>query len=321
MLLKGKNVMVTGGAGFIGSHLVDRLIQEDPARIVVVDNFFLGNEENLQQARKNDPDLVVLRLDASDFGAMQTVATDEKVEVVFNLAVVPLPLSLKYPAWTFKINSEIAVTFCELTRIGCIDTLVHCSSSEAYGTAAYIPMDEKHPKNAITPYAASKSAEDSFLQSYIRTFGINAVVVRPFNNFGPRQNPGSYAGIIPIVVRRVLSGEPVEIYGDGEQTRDYIFVRNTVAAFVKVCEAENTRGYEINIATGNEISINELVNRILRVMHVPNYPVIHTDPRPGDVRRHCGDVSLAHQLFGYNACPITDEQLDETVAWYMGKMR
>lgn len=321
MMLRGKNVMITGGAGFIGSHLVDRVIRENPAKIVVVDNFFLGSEENLQPAKKAFPDLKINRLDASDFGAMHTVVTDENIEIVFNLAVIPLPTSLKYPAWTMKINTDIAITFCELARIGVIETLIHCSSSEAYGTAAYIPMDEKHPKNAITPYAASKAAEDAILQSYIRTFGINAVVVRPFNNFGPRQNLGSYAGIIPIVVRKVIAGEPIEIFGDGEQTRDYIFVRNTADAFIKICDAENTRGHEINIATGNEISINELVNRLINIMHVPNYPIVHTSPRPGDVRRHCADVNLAHDLIGYNASPIKDEQLEETVAWYLGKMR
>jgi UDP-glucose 4-epimerase len=317
MQLSGKNVLITGGAGFIGSHLVDRVIQENPANVVVVDNFFLGNEENLENARNSYNELKVYRLDASDFASMRTVVEDHHVDVVFNLAVIPLPTSLKYPAWTIRTISEIALSFCELARTGDIHTLVHCSSSEAYGTAIYVPMDEKHPMNAITPYAAGKAAQDSSVQSYIRTFDIDAVIVRPFNNFGPRQNVGSYAGIIPVIVRKVLSGEPVEIYGDGEQTRDFMFVRDTADAFVRIYEQDITRGYEINIATGHEVSVNELVRRLLNVMRVPNYPVIHTDSRPGDVRRHCGDISLAEKLIGYKPSLLTDEQLDETVAWYM----
>jgi UDP-glucose 4-epimerase len=317
MKLSGKNVLVTGGAGFIGSHLVDRIIQENPAKLLVVDNFFLGQEENLHDARENYPGLKVNRLDASDLDSMRNLVEAEKVEVVFNLAVIPLPTSLHYPVWTIHTNVGIATTFCELVRWGSIQTLVHVSSSEAYGSALYIPMDEKHPMLPTTPYAASKTAEDQIVLSYHRTFHIDTVIARPFNNFGPRQNMGSYAGIIPIIVQRVTKGLPIEIYGDGEQTRDFIFVRDTVRAFVRVYEEEATRGLELNIATGHEININDLVHRLLCIMRVPNYPVIHTDPRPGDVRRHCGDVTLAGKLIGYESRPLTDDQLEETVSWYL----
>ena len=317
MKLTGKNILVTGGAGFIGSHLVDRIIRENPAKLTVVDNFFLGQEENLSNAKEALPGIKIHRLDASDLASMRNLVEAEKIEVVFNLAVIPLPTSLEYPVWTIHTNIAIASTFCELARWGAIQTLLHISSSEAYGTAQYIPMDEKHPMLPTTPYAASKTAEDQIVLSYHRTFNIDTVIVRPFNNFGPRQNMGSYAGIIPIIVRRVTKGLPIEIYGDGEQTRDFIFVRNTVDAFVRVCEETATRGMEINVATGHEITINELVNRMLCIMQVPNYPVIHTDPRRGDVRRHCGDVSLAQRMIGFESRPITDEQLEETVSWYL----
>jgi UDP-glucose 4-epimerase len=317
MKLTGKNVLITGGAGFIGSHLVDRMIGENPAKLLIVDNFFLGQEDNLTDAREANPGLKVFRLDASDLDSMRNLVEAEKVEVVFNLAVIPLPTSLEYPVWTIHTNIGIATTFCELARWGSIQTLVHVSSSEAYGSALYIPMDEKHPMLPTTPYAASKTAEDQIVLSYHRTFNIDTVIVRPFNNFGPRQNMGSYAGIIPIIVRRVVKGLPVEIYGDGDQTRDYIFVRDTVNGFVRAYEEESTRGLEMNIATGHEITINDLVNRLLCIMRVPNYPVVHTDGRPGDVRRHCGDVSLASRLIGFESRPITDEQLEETVSWYL----
>jgi UDP-glucose 4-epimerase len=316
--VKGRSLLITGGAGFIGSHLVDRVLRDEPAKVVVVDNFFLGHESNLAAAREVRPDLEVVRLDAADLAAMQDVVSAHDVDVVFDLAVVPLPTSLTYPAWTVKTNVGIATTFCELARRGLVGRLIHCSSSEAYGTARYVPMDEGHPHDAITPYAASKSAADHIIESYVQTFGIDATIVRPFNNFGPRQNPGSYAGIIPIVVQRVDAGLPIEIHGDGEQTRDFIYAPETADTIVRVFESEACRGRVLNIASGIETSVNDLVRRLLDVLDVPDHPVIHTEERPGDVRRHCADVSLASKLIDYEPRELSADDLAETVQWYRG---
>lgn len=319
MDLRGKSVLVSGGAGFIGSHLVDRLIEEEPARLTVVDNFFLGRERNLELARTSRPDLDIKRLDAADLAAMQDVAVERDIDVVFDLAVVPLPTSLTYPVWTIQTNVGIATTFCELARRGLIDTLVHCSSSEAYGSARHVPMDEEHPHDAITPYAASKSAADAIVTSYVKTFGIDATIVRPFNNFGPRQNLGSYAGIIPIVVQRVKQGLPIEIHGDGEQTRDFIFVRETAEMLVRAFANSQTRGTVVNVATGIETSVNQLVTALLDVMDAQNHEVVHTQERPGDVRRHCADVTRARELLSYVPHVISTEQLRETVGYYLAE--
>lgn len=296
---------------------MDRLVQEEPANLVVVDNFFLGREENLAQARQKFPTLKIHRLDASDLAAMHQLVEIEDIGVVFDLATIPLPTSLHFPFWTVETNVSITTTFCELARWNCIETLVHCSSSEAYGSAQYVPMDESHPMLASTPYAASKAASDQIVLSYQRTFGIDTVIVRPFNNFGPRQNPGTYAGIIPIVINRVINHIPIEIYGDGEQTRDFIFVRDTVEAFVRIYKNEETRGKEINIATGQETSVNDMVKKLLKVIGAPDHPIIHTTPRPGDVRRHCGDITLAEKLIGIRPAVLTEEHLKETVDWYI----
>ena len=317
MKLKGKRVLVTGGAGFIGSHLVDRLILEEPESLVVVDNFFLGSDTNLVEAHKTLPELRVLRMDASNLAAMLQVVRSEKVEVVFNLAVVPLPTSFDYPAWTVATNVDLAITFCELARLGYIQTLLHCSSSEVYGSALYTPMREDHLMLAHTPYAASKAAADQIVMSYRRTFGIDTVIVRPFNNFGPRQNSGLYAGIIPIVINRVKKGEPMEIDGDGLQTRDYIFVKHTVEAMMRIYSSAATRGQAINVASGHEITINDLVAGLFRALEVPDHPVVHREPRPGDVRQLCGDVQLLRELTGFEPPPISDNDLAETVRWYL----
>lgn len=318
--LKNKNVLVTGGAGFIGSHLVDRIIEENPKQIHVVDNFFLGKEENLDQARAKRPDLEISRLDASDLAAMRDLVEEKQIEIVFNLAVIPLPTSLKYPVWTVNINIGIALTFCELARTHSIETLIHSSSSEAYGSAVTIPMTEDHPTQPKTPYAASKLAGDELVLSYVRTFGIDAAVVRPFNNYGPRQNPGRYAGIIPIVVNKLKKNQPIEIFGDGEQTRDYIFVKESADGFIKIYEHDESRGKVLNIATGKETTINDLVAKLLKILGKPDHPVIHVEERIGDVRQHCGGIERARTLVGFEPSVIPEEGLLETALWYQERI-
>jgi len=317
--LTGKSVLVTGGAGFIGSHLVDRIVQESPGNLVVVDNLFLGKEANLDQAWQVFPALKLYRQDASDYEAMKRTIAAESVEVVFNLAVVPLPTSLERPRWTVDVNVAITTVVCELLREGYYRTLIHVSSSEAYGSARYVPMDEDHPLLPSTPYAAGKAASDHIILSYCKTFGIDAAIVRPFNNFGPRQNEGTYAGVIPIVIRAALRGEPAIIYGDGEQTRDFIFVRETADAAVRIYEEPATRGQVVNIATGQELSINRLVRAILEILDA-DVPIVHAAPRPGDVRRHCGAIDLAHRLIGFEPHTALNDGLVETVAWYRRKL-
>jgi UDP-glucose 4-epimerase len=316
MSVTSKSILVTGGAGFIGSHLVDRLIRDNPARVTVVDNFFLGSAHNLAFAELSDVDLEVIRLDASDLAAMQDIVQRRSVDTIFDLAVIPLPTSLTYPAWTVQTNVAIATTVSELTRRGLVERLLHVSSSEAYGSARYIPMDEDHPHDSITPYAASKSAADRIIESYVQTFGMDVTVVRPFNNIGPRQNPGSYAGIVPIIVKRVMTGVPIEIHGDGEQTRDFIFVRDTADLIVRIHDAPECRGEVFNLASGVETSVNELVRRLLEIMGVPDHPIVHRDPRPGDVRRHLADTTKLTKVLGHDTPHLTDAALAETVEWY-----
>jgi UDP-glucose 4-epimerase len=321
MSLNGKSVLVTGGAGFIGSTLVDRIIQDDPKSLIVVDNFFLGSMTNLEPALIARPDLEVIRLDAADLSAMQDIVLRHSVDTIFDLAVVPLPTSLTYPSWTVLTNIGIATTLCEIARRGHIERFIHFSSSEAYGSARYVPMDEAHPHDAITPYAASKSAEDHIISSYVQTFGIDATIVRPFNNIGPRQNLGSYAGIVPIVIRKVLANEPIEIYGDGEQTRDLTWVRDCADFAVRIHDSADCQGKTLNVATGVETSMNDLVRRILAIMGKPEHPIVHTDPRPGDVRRHCADVSALRSLLGDAPGVLSDDSLAETVSYYLGVLK
>jgi UDP-glucose 4-epimerase len=313
--LAGTSVVVVGGAGFIGSHLVDRIVDEQPARLTVVDNLFLGREENLAEARRRHPDLRFVAQDATDLEAMDAILRAAAAEVVFNLAVVPLPASLERPRWSVEQNVALAMVPCELQRLGRFRTLIHFSSSEAYGSAAYVPMDEAHPAVPSTPYAASKLAGDQVVLSYWHTFGLDAAIIRPFNNFGPRQNAGSYAGIIPIVVERAERGEPIQVHGDGEQTRDFVFVRDTADAAIRVHASPATRGRVVNVASGREVSVNELVRLLLELLG-SDVGVEHVAPRPGDVRRHLASIDLARELIGYLPRTSLRDGLAETVAWY-----
>src|SRR5688500_6014908 len=290
--LGGKSVLVTGGAGFIGSHLVERIAAEQPRKLSVIDNMYLGRPENLASARELFPGLSIHVDDASDYDAVGAVAAAAQVDVVFNLAIVPLPASLINPRWTVDQNVSLATVPCELQRQGFFPTLIHFSSSEAYGSASYVPMDEEHRCVPTTPYAASKLAGDHIVLSYRETYGSDIAILRPFNNFGPRQNAGAYAGIIPIVVGRLLRGEPVVIHGDGEQTRDFVFVRDTADAAVGMYERPSTRGRIVNIASGVEVSMNQLVRELCDALGV-DAKIVHAEPRPGDVRRHCGATELA----------------------------
>ena len=321
MMVTGKNILVTGGAGFIGSHLVDALISERTKNLVVVDNLFLGKEENLSEAKRNFSNLHFIIEDAGNAEAMKSILGNYQVDTVFNLAVIPLPKSLEDPFWSIIENVRITTNICELGRQGFFEKLIHFSSSEAYGSAIQIPMTEDHPLIPSTPYAASKIASDYVALSYFKTFGLRTMIIRPFNNYGPRQNEGSYAGIIPIVIKKVQKGDPIEIYGDGQQTRDFIFVKETALATLELSKKEEAIGKTINLASGMETSINDLVNRMIKVLGVEDYPVHHTQSRPGDVRRHCGGVGLAKELIQFKPQTPLEEGLKETIDWYLKEKR
>jgi UDP-glucose 4-epimerase len=229
-------------------------------------------------------------------------------------------MSLELPRETVLTNVAIATNLCELLRKGRFDSLVHCSSSEAYGTALYVPMDEEHPEKPLTPYAASKIACDQVAVSYFKTFGLDIAIARPFNSYGPRQNDRSYAGVIPLTIERILKGQQPILYGDGNQTRDYTYVADTVEGILGVFECKAARGRIINIASGKETTIIALVEKIAKIIGYDG-GIVRRPARPGDVRRHKGDISLARKLFGYAPRTSFDRGLKETVAWYSRELK
>ena len=312
----GKHVLVTGGAGFIGSHLVDLLIAEGVGRLTIIDNFFLGTYSNLTSACNKMSTLEVLRMDASDNRVMrETFAKLPNIDVVFDLAVIPLPTSLERPQFCFETNVHITSVLCELLREGHFGTLVHFSSSEAYGSANAISMNEEHPLNPLTPYAASKAASDHLVRTYAATFGVDALVVRPFNNYGPRQNDQQYAGIIPTMLRCAFEGRVFTLFGDGRQTRDYIYVTDTVRAALNLYMCSHAQGQVVNIGSGEEISVLDLKTKLEHILG-RTIPYEQREARSGDVRRHRSDTTLLRSLIAFEPRVSIDEGLVKTVAFY-----
>lgn len=313
--LPGKKVLVTGGAGFIGSHLCDRIALENPAELVVIDNLFLGKESNIEKARAACRKFVFYKESVADPVKLREILKNHQPDVIFNLSVIPLPKSLELPGWSADENWKMTLNLCECWREGIFETLVHFSSSEVYGTALVVPMTEGHPLMPHTPYAASKAATDHLVYSYMTTFNLDAVVLRPFNNYGPRQNKGGYAGLIPIVIDRVLQNEMIEISGDGMQTRDFIFVEDTADATVRAYENRKAHGKTFNLSSGMETSVNTIVSQILKITN-SKVPVRHVEMRPGDISRHCGDATLARETLGFAPQCNLDFGLNRTVEWY-----
>lgn len=318
MTIKGKNVLVTGGAGFIGSHLVDMLINESVNKVVVVDNFFLGKIENLQDAIDTSEKVKIYKEDASDYFAMEAILKKEDIEVVFNLATKALLYSFFNPDGAFSTNVNLASTLLNLQKNGVFKTLIHSSSSEVYGTALYAPMDEKHPLLPTTPYAAGKAAADLMVMSFYNVLGLDVSIIRPFNNYGPRQNQGNLAAIIPLTVKRISNGEKPIIEGDGEQTRDFIHVKDTVRGFILAYEREESRGKIINLGSGKEISIKQIIDSISNYFSYAK-GIEYLPERRADVKRHCACSDLSKEVLGFYPKVEFEEGIKNTLDWYTKK--
>ncbi len=313
--IEGKNILVTGGAGFIGSHLCDTLLDKGAGRVVCLDNFFLGKMQNLKEALKHD-NFVLYRDDARNFGTVQAILDKEKIEVVYNLATIALNYSFFNQFDAYMVNVSIANTLLELQKVGAFKTLIHTSSSEAYGTAKYSPMDENHPTDPTTPYAAGKAAADLMIHSFSKVVDLDAAIIRPFNNYGPRQNAeGPLAGIIPATAKRIKNGGKPIINGDGEQTRDFIYVKDTVRGLILAYENENTRGQIINLGSGKDISMNNLMKMICDYMGYEG-EWEHREDRTSDVRKLCADIDKARNLMGFEPKMEFGEGIRETLDWY-----
>lgn len=311
--IKNNNILVVGGAGFIGSTLVDRLNLEGSKDIVILDNMFLGDEKNIKGAIKNGA--IFYKDDAEIYSTLEYIFEKHNIDIVFNLATKALNYSFINPRNTFETNVKVILNLLELQRRKYFKVLCHCSTSEVYGTAVYEPMDENHPKNPTTTYAAGKAAADLALESYVKLFDLDAFIVRPFNNFGPRQNyTGFLAGVIPKTIYRIQKGEKPIIYGSGDQTRDFIYVYDTVDLIIKVFDKLKP-GESVNISCDYQISI---INLIMKISELLNYQngIIYKKERKSDVECHIASNDKIKSLVDYDLTSF-EEGLKNTINWYL----
>jgi len=294
MNLRGKRILVTGGAGFIGSHLVDQLAD---CFVRVLDDLSTGKVENLAAAHCRSH-LEFVRGDIRDRSLVANLMRD--TDVVFHLACRGVRHSIGNPRESHEVNAEGTLVLLQEARLARVERFVHVSSSEVYGTARYAPMDENHPTFPETVYGAAKLAGDAYARAYHQTYGLPTVVVRPFNNFGPRSHhEGDSGEVIPRFVVWALHGRQPVIFGDGSQTRDFIFVEDTAHWMCRVAECDALVGQTINLASGIETSVNELATIIYREV-TGAHPTSEFQPRrPGDVLRHLADIRLAQQLLDF----------------------
>jgi nucleoside-diphosphate-sugar epimerase len=305
--------LVTGGAGFIGSHIV-RTLLEQGAHVRVLDNFSTGRRENLQEL---DGSLEVLEGDIRDTARVSEAVRG--VQVIFHeAAFISVPQSMAEPQTCFDVNVAGTSRLLDLARKAGVRRVVTASSAAVYGDLEMFPLVEDTPLRPLSPYALSKRVTEMYAELFTGALDLEVVALRYFNVYGPRQHPGSqYAAAVPIFIRRLLDGEPVTIFGDGGQTRDLINVRDVVRANLMAAEHASAAGQIFNICTGIETRLLDLLE-VLFDLFADAKPPVFSGVRAGDIYRSIGSPRKAEQLMGFRAHIPLPDGLKETVAWMRG---
>lgn len=315
--IKNSTILVTGGAGFIGSHLVDKLLLEGAKEVIVVDNLFVGSEENLKDAIAKG--VILYKDDIEISSSLDYIFERHDIDIVFNCATKALNYSFVNPKNAYETNVNGILNILEHQRRGHFKTLVHFSTSEVYGTAVYEPMDEAHPIKPTTTYAAGKAAADIAVHSWVNMFDLDAFIVRPFNNYGPRQNYKGYlAGIIPITAYRILNNINPEIHGTGLQSRDFIYVLDTVDAVIKLYPLMQ-KADSVNISTDGQISMKDVIYKIASLMEYKG-EILNKPARGADVECHNASNAKVKSMIDYQLTSF-EEGLAKTIDWYKDNIK
>ena len=309
---------MTGGAGFIGSSLVRALLTRFPdRRIVVLDDFtYAGDRDNLPQASPDLDRLEVLKADVTDGTAVSHAISGSSL--VFHLAAETHETRSIFDSSRF-VHTDVVGTQVLLTAAAAEEEpplFVHVSTSEVYGNAQCPLMDEEHPLLPMSPYAAAKVGADRLVYSYVQTYALPAVIVRPFNNYGPRQHLEKH---LPRFITSALGGAPLRMHGDGSARRDFIFVEDTCAALVAIADAPraHVEGEVFNVASGLDVSVRELAELILALIPESESALESTSDRPGQVSRHTGNASKIASRLGWRPSTSLEDGMRRTIDWYV----
>lgn len=312
---KNKRVLVTGSEGFIGSHLVERLVESeaDVTAFVLYNSFNKwGWIDTFDSSVKSK--IKVFSGDIRDGNCIREVVKDK--DIVFHLAaLIAIPYSYYAPASYIDTNVKGTLNVLQACREFNVEKAVHTSTSETYGTAQYVPIDEKHPLQGQSPYSASKIAADMMAESFYCSFGTPVATIRPFNTYGPRQ---SARAVIPTIISQILSGKNEIKLGSLTPTRDLNYVKDTVDGFIKIAESEKTIGTITNIGSGMEISIGDLANKIMKLTDRNVSIICDNDrvrPEKSEVERLCADNRKAFEIAGWKPGYSLEEGLKETIQW------
>jgi nucleoside-diphosphate-sugar epimerase len=303
--------LVTGGAGFIGSHLVEELVNRGES-VRVLDNFLTGKRENIQPFLD---DIDLIEGDMRDLSLCRVAV--KGVDFVLHQAALPsVPRSVEDPILTNAINVTGTLNLLTAARDEGVKSFVFASSSSVYGDDPRMPKVEGEEGTLLSPYAVSKLAGEKYLQVFFELYGLRTVCLRYFNVFGPRQDPMSqYAAAVPLFITRMMAGKQPVIYGDGEQSRDFTYVKNIVHANLLAAQSSDAGGEIMNIACHDQITVNTMIDKIKAKLGV-EMKLIYEDPRPGDIKHSFADISKARRMIAYEPIVSFENGLEKTISWY-----
>ena len=302
--------LVTGGAGFIGSHLCEELVRRGET-VRVVDSLITGKRANLAHV----PDVEFIEGDLADF-AVATRAVRGMDYVLHQAAIPSVPRSVEDPITSNRANIDASLNLLVAARDAGVKRVVYAGSSSAYGNSPTMPKVETMPTAPLSPYALQKLVAEQYCQMFTRLYGLETVTIRYFNVFGPRQDPSSpYSGVISLFIKALFESQRPRIYGDGEHTRDFTYVANVVDGVLRASEAKDASGEVINVATNGRVSLNQLFTTLRSLVGASVEP-IYDKPRAGDVRDSQADISKAAKLLGYKPLVSFEQGLKNTVEWY-----
>lgn len=311
--LAGLDVAITGGAGFIGSHLVERVCQSGAASVTVIDDLSTGSLSNLEGLTDG------IRFHQGDIRDPAVSALAGNADLVFHLAVRNVRASIGEPAENLSVNANGTLQVLESMRQGKRGRFVYVSSSEVYGIPASGEFSESVVPAPTTVYGAGKLAGELVTQAYRRTYGMDTQVIRPFNNFGPRSHfEGDSGEVLPKFILRALAGRPLVIHGDGSQTRDFMFVADTARWLVELSTLPALLGEVVNIGTGRDIRIVDLASTVVAATGSSS-EVLHEEPRPGDLPRLCADVTKIRSLVPFSLPTSFEQGLEITMNYFRGQ--